>query len=41
MTYLADAQPFWENGASVFWVVVGVGWAVATVVRAFLKGDDE
>lgn len=34
MTLLADTQPFWENGASVFWVVIAMGIAVAWIVGA-------
>lgn len=34
MTILAEAQPFWENGASVFWVVIAVGAAAAWIVGA-------
>lgn len=34
MRVLADSQPFWENGASMFWVVIAIGLAVTWIVEA-------
>lgn len=36
-TYIAEAQPFWENGASTFWVVIAVGVAGSLIVGAFRR----
>ena len=45
MNLAHDVQPFWENGASVFWVILAVGFSLYMIVAGF-KGvgknkDDE
>lgn len=41
--YLAEAQPWWENGASTFWIIIAALAGLSWVVGAWRgrSNDDE